>query len=298
MTDQDPRYAIGVDVGGTRTKIGLVDLDRGVVDALSVEPTVKKDGPAFLDSLRRGIATVTATRGVRPSGVGIAVPGFVDTERRRISDVWDDLDYLNADGFPARAAEVLGLPCFWDNDARCAGLGESRYGAGAGARRLLALTLGTGVGFAFLIDGQFPELSPVTHLGAHFPLRSDGPECWCGLQGCFEALVSSSGLLERIPPALRPRSSSEIFAAALESPPITQAVKEYLDDLRLGLEIFARTLAPDVIVLGGGVSHRLGHYLNDLQITIQPYAGYQAVTRISELQESAGVIGAAALTAG
>jgi glucokinase len=205
-----------------------------------------------------------------------------------------------------------------DNDGRAVAMGEAYFGghtpAGMGRsaggtcqpRRLLSLTLGSGVGVALVVDGRLLEKSSIGHLAGHIPIRLGGGPCFCGFSGCLESLVSASGLICNFANFNQGKPVDEtvgldarrIFELAKNGhPAATRAVTQLLDDLSVGLNAYIFLYGPDVIVLGGGLANSLAPWLPAIRqgVFAHPYDGYQVMVNLSSLGEQAGLYGAASL---
>ncbi len=300
------RYALGVDIGGTRTKLGLVNISAGEVIKMILIPTEKENETVFLEHIVNAaeeFAAMPYTSSSRLEGIGFGVPAFVDGGRL-VDSTYGFLPFMDG-GYPlqSRITERLGLPCLLDNDARVVGLGEAMYGAGKGYGRVLTLTLGTGLGVGFVVAGGFPDALPLGHMSGHISIRPDGPLCYCGKRGCLEALVSSAALQEAVaidwpagePP---PGSMEQLFGLAKDGHPLaSKRVELLLEALHTGIHNYANILAPDIVVLGGGISRGLAGYEERLRKAnyLQPHTAYRLEVVLSALQEHAGILGAAAL---
>lgn len=299
--------AIGIDIGGTRTKIGLVDLDAGRVERLLVTPTETQDSELFLHGLGTAIdqlrADATAS-GTVLTGIGIGVPSFVFTDGT-VDSTYGFLrfmeDYPLADLMQQRHA----LPCRVDNDVRVVALGEALYGEGRGHYRVLVLTLGTGLGLGFTIDGRLDGPLPLAHMGGHLTITTSEVVCYCGKTGCLESLVSSAGVLriaERYHWAQQhpnlPLTAESIFGQREAGSSEADAVISlYIDYLRTGIDNYVNLYAPDRIVLGGGIAKGLRNDLDRLHTPslLNPYKSYRTSLAVSALEEQAGILGSAAL---
>lgn len=276
------RLAVGVDVGGTRIKSAVVDLDSGHVRAEAVVGTDTSSRAAFIQQLREQVVSLGRSAGVDVLGVGVGLPGCV--RGNEVSALWPSLQFL--EGIDARhiLEEALALPTWLENDARVAALGEAHFGH-HGSSRLLSLTLGTGLGVAMAIDGDLQERDSSTHLAGHIPVRTGARTCdFCGISGCLEALVSAQALGADPSVSLRdPRSPTS---------------ERWMDDLGAGINAYVNVYAPDTIVIGGGISRSITHeHLASIQARIisLPFRGYSLTLRTSRLAERAGTLGAAAL---
>ncbi len=295
-------FAVGIDVGGTRTKAGLVDLSRGAVMGIDIAPTETRDGGLFLASLKDSCDRLLQTAGLDYSqmdGIGVGVPGF--TSGGVVESTWGFLTFMEDYPLQTNMEGLFPLPCRVDNDARLVALGEALYGAAAGASRSITLTLGTGVGFGLVVDGGFVTKAPIDHMAGHVAVRRGGPECYCGQRGCLETLVSATGLCLAMKAAAGGDWTGEaVLAAAARGDTTAQGVVEqFLDNLAVGLNSYVWMHAPNVIVLAGGLSGGLGRHLSRLQrqITAAPFRACHPQLRLSRLREEAGILGSAALFA-
>ena len=294
---------IGIDIGGTRTKSGLVNIETGKTMLSMIHPTEKKDELIFLQQMDKVIdlfEEFAAENGNTIMGIGIGVPGFTGCNGV-VATTYGFLEFMENYPLKTLIEKRLLLPCFIDNDARVVALGEAHYGLGKDYKRILTLTLGTGVGFGFIVNGHVTEPLPLAHMGGHIKINNEGQRCYCGKTGCLEALVSSTGIISM---AKNKKtfdadvSVETIFAMAAEGNndaiEIVEKVCNYLHD---GIHNYVNLFAPDIIVLGGGIAKGLSPYLKKIigKSYLSPYPGYSVKLAISTLQESAGVLGSAAL---
>jgi glucokinase len=310
-----PSLRAGIDVGGTRTKLGLVDA-QGRVVARAVAPTVLDDEAAFLTDLDRLLSDLTATSG-HPraclSALGLGVPGYTDPLHDEIALVWPGLRFMETPGFRRRLEARLAVRCVVENDARVVALGEAWYGAGIGCRRVLVLTLGTGLGFGFVCDGRFTDPASLAHMAGHLIIDPHGPLCWCGQRGCLERLVSSEGLCSAYSAgarlaatasgtstgsALIPLTAQAVCSeAAAGNPVASAALSDLIVALAAGIDAYINLLVPDCIILAGGIAHGLAGSLSDLRgrIRARPVPSRSCTIVLSTLHEDAGILGAAHL---
>lgn len=293
---------IGVDIGGTRTKYGLVNTLTGDVLHSIVQPTEKKDAEIFLQQVTHVVKkfkTVAAKTGSDITGIGFGVPGFIN-EDGIVATTYGFLEFMERYPMKDIIERKFAIPCFLDNDARTVSLGEALYGKGKNYKRVLTLTLGTGVGFGFVVSGSFTEPLPFAHMGGHIKITDDDETCYCGKKGCLEALVSSTGILNlakrhKFDGAL---TVENIFKAALAGN--TNAViviDSVINYLHIAIHNYVNLFAPDIIVLGGGIAKGLAPYLNKIKGAgfLSPYPNYSFQLLISTLEEHAGMLGSAAL---
>lgn len=179
----DSRYALGIDIGGTTTKIAVVSETGNVLKFWSIPTDLRGGVDAFIDRVAAGAGEC--------DGVGVAVAGFVNDEQTRM--VYNP-NLPELENYPLKAAleARLGKPVTLDADSNSACFGEYRVGVGAGSRRFLCLVLGTGAGGGMIVDGRIVRLA---HGGlgdmGHVIVAPDGPMCSAGCRGCLEAMVQA-----------------------------------------------------------------------------------------------------------
>jgi len=307
------RLVFGMDIGGTRTKYGLIDLISHRIVAQLTTPTETGGQTAFVKAAGKVAGELSRRIGLRIGEIsagGVCVPGYVDGDQ--VSLVWESLSFLEGITLRASLQEELGFPVRMDNDGRTAAMGEAYFGGHFSVsvvgrpRRLLSLTLGTGVGVALVVDGQLLEKSSINHLAGHIPIRLGGGPCFCGFSGCLESLVAGPALVRNFARFSQEQEGSQqpgmdacrIFELAGEDQPAAvQAVRLLIDDLVVGLNAYIYLYGPDVIVLGGGVANGLGAWLPLIRqgLFAYPFEGYQVKVNLSSLGEQAGLYGAASL---
>ena len=287
--------AIGVDLGGTKMSVGVVDEGRNVTYR-STAPSIGLQQDELIATL---VHELEAAREARPevAAIGIGIPCTID-QQRGVAVMAVNLELA---GVPVRELlrDRLGLPVVLDNDANAAILAEHRFGAARGARNAVMLTIGTGIGGGLVIGGEVYRGSSGAgaELG-HVVIEADGPRCQgnCPNRGCVEALASGTAIAREGLAAARkaPDSSlgralaegvtldgKRVTDAALEGDPIAVAVLERIGRwLGVALSSFANAFDPDVIVIGGGAM-RAGDLLLD------PARDEMATRALSPMNEAA-----------
>jgi glucokinase len=294
---------IGVDIGGTRTKYGLVNTATGEVVKSFIHPTVKTDADKFLQQTGNVInecKNYVAQTDKVINGIGFGIPGFT-TKDGMVITTYGFLTFMENYPLKALVEKEFGLPCLLDNDARIVGLGEALYGKGKDYKRVLTLTLGTGLGLGFVVEKKFIDALPLAHMGGHLKVTDVEGNCYCGKVGCLEALVSSSGIIELAKKSnvkLNEITSESIFKSAangnIEANEVLEKVCGYL---HTGIHNYANLFAPDMVVLGGGVAQGLLPYLQRIKGKnyMGPYPAYDFKLVVSQLEAYAGMLGSAAL---
>ncbi len=190
---------LGIDVGGTSIGAGLVAPSGEVVDEAQA-PTRRAGAPAawpVLVELTERMVARAARAGRRILGIGAGVPGIIHPETGEVGEEAHHVPDLIGIPVAPRLAERFSLPAFADNDVNALALGEWTFGAGRGARSLVVLAPGTGLGCGVIVEGRVVRGS----LGfggefGHAPVRFDGAPCWCGGRGCLAVYASGRGIAE------------------------------------------------------------------------------------------------------
>ena len=307
---------LALDIGGTKLAAGVVD-GSGRVRSFVVEATLAEQGS------ERGLARLfeLGRRALADAGldasefvaVGIGCGGPLDASRGVLIAPphlpgWRDVPVT------ALAEEAFGVPASLENDATAAAAGEHRYGAGAGTRNMIYLTISTGVGGGIVIDGRLYRGATGNggELG-HVTVDCNGRPCrGCGRRGCLEAYVSGTSIAERAQEALAasaepsslgrhaPLTAADVAAAARDGDSVARAVwDETVDALACGLTSIVNVFDPELVVLGGGVTgsgeQLLGPVRERVRAETMRPAGEAASIVRSALGDHVGVVGAAAI---
>lgn len=256
---------IGVDMGGTRIKIGLVHNGKLIADAtIPAEAHGKlidrlKEVADKVDELLNKVSAV-------PVGIGIALPSIIDHVRSKVLSKY--VKYTDAQDFDFAkwAKERWNIPVALENDAKAALVGEWQYGNGKGCRDLVLITLGTGVGSAVMIDGKLLSGRNFVagNLGGHMTINVNGKECNCGNIGCLESESSTWNLRDDVtssPNFERSRLSKEkeidfktLFQLAEKGDELAIQVRDKcLKSWSLGVISLIHAFDPERIVVGGGI---------------------------------------------
>ncbi len=306
---------IGVDLGGTKMLVGVVDGARRVLYR-STAPSIGLSQDELLSTLERELRAAIEAR-PEISGIGLGIPCTIDRERG-VAIVAVNLELA---GVPLRdlMTERLGIPVSIDNDANVAMLAEHRFGAAREARNAAMLTIGTGIGGGLIVDGRLYRGSTgaAGELG-HVVIEAGGPRCQgnCPNRGCVEALASGTAIAregraaaERVPDSAlgravargEPLDGARVTDAALAGDPMAREVLA-LVGRRIGVALasLANALDPDVFVIGGGAI-RAGELLvaparEELRARALPPMN-RARVAAAELGPEAGMIGAATVAA-
>jgi len=297
------RAFLGMDVGGTTTAAGLVTATGRVVIARRRATRGPGDGDAVprILALAAEVAGLARPRGYRVAGIGAGVPGIVDATGV-IGGEAHNVPELGGVPLARLLTRALGVPAVVDNDVNALALGEWMWGAGRGARSLVLLALGTGVGGGIVLDGRLYRGAAGFggELG-HVPVKLDGRACVCGARGCLKAYVAGPDLAAEGSRRLgRPVDARELFRLAADGDATAAAVvDEALEALAAGLTIIVNGLNPERLLLAGGIARALAPRAAELRARLarRAYAGALATTRLRflRLDKRTTVRGGAAL---
>jgi len=314
-----PALAIGIDLGGTNIKGGVVDPSGRVLDRREI-PTRADRGPGpVMDDLAE---LVTRLRNDHPVlGIGLATPGPLDLRRGRIIHAanlpgWIDVPIRDA------LAETTGLRVVLENDANAAAYGEFVAGAGRECLHMTLLTLGTGIGAGVIIDGRIlhGHFDNAAELG-HMIVVVDGEPCPCGQRGCLERYASADAVVRRadVAPPLAggaerkrpdqsaerrrpdaPRTAEEVALLASQGDEGCSRVwNEACLYLAVACVNIQHAYNSQRIILGGGLSQAGVFLLNNVRCRMIEYAWklHNDVPELllAKLGSDAGIVGAAAL---
>jgi glucokinase len=296
------KIVIGVvDIGGTKTATGFVSMNSLLLSRRMEESTLPERG--FEDLVGR-IATQLQTSGGRGGddggekleGIAIGTTGPIDRETGVFGRV-DSLPGFEGSNLREALSKRLGIDganIVIENDADAAALGELVHGAGRGASRFLYVTISTGIGGGFVIDGKIYRGAGGAHpeIGHHVIEPTNGPRCSCGARGCWEVLASGPAM------ATTTHSTEMVCEAARGGEEWAKAVVDR-EGLYLGVGIanLVSMFAPDVIALGGGVMRSADLFLDRIHAivkescTLVPASTTKIV--LASLGADAGLLGAA-----
>ncbi|NOZ23125.1 MAG: ROK family protein [Planctomycetes bacterium] len=306
MTDR----VIGIDLGGTNIKAGVVDLEGKVVQSGSIPSEVDKGREAVVKNICHAAEKVMKDAGVKPDrikGVGLGVPGTLDLEAGVIL-FSPNLPCLNEAPIRDLVSEQLGVPVVLENDANAAAWGEKWVGAGKGAHSLVMFTLGTGIGGGIIINDEIVHGSnDVAGELGHQTILWNGEKCACGNIGCVERYASCPGMVRRMKAAIARGEPSRLIGD-FEAADITRAAQAGDETARRIVEETGRMLGtvatnmmhilnPEMIIFAGGMIAAGGFLLTPIldEVKKRAFEASKKGCRIvfAELGGDAGLIGAA-----
>ena len=311
---------VGVDIGGTNLKAGLVDESGELLatQKMKVASIADDEGLAWtVASLVQELARTVNIPVSDVASVGVGVPGTVEIRSGSINYTCN----LPLRNVPLRKLfhRYLSIPLYIENDANCAALAEFLVGAGRDSKRFVTITLGTGVGAGIVHNGKiYHGANGMAGEVGHMVIQRGGLPCPCGRHGCWEQYASATALKRMTAAALAAHphsilaqvvaenegrvSGQSAFIAARRGDPVGQQVcDEYVDYLACGVVNVVNIFQPDTMAIGGGVSNEAEE---QLLLPVQQRVARESIpcgrdrrTRIvkAELGNRAGIIGAALL---
>ena len=287
---------IGVDVGGTKIVVGVVERD-GTIVRVERRPTPVESTDALLAGLAEAVASV---RDDSVAAVGVGIPSAIDqrsgTAVFSVNIPLAEVDVRNW------AAETFGLPAAIDNDANCAALAEWQAGAGRGATDMVMITLGTGIGGGLILGGRLYRgwIGAGAELG-HIVVEADGAPCQghCEGRGHLEALASGRAVDAVAERLLGPGAGTpELVAAARRGDPVAlEALATAGRWLGVGIASIVNLLNPELVVIGGGFGEAFDLLIGSVRDVLARdgvVPGRDVVQIVpAELGSDAGLIGAA-----
>jgi len=303
-------FIVGIDLGGTFFKVGLVDSQSGrILKKIERETKVEEGRETVVERMAQAVREIT--EGYNYLGVGVGSPGSIDHDKGIVRFSPNFPDWVDFE-LGGKLASLLNKPVFVENDANAFVLGEKWFGAGRGHENIVALTLGTGVGGGVISHGILitGKDGIGTELG-HVIVEPNGPLCGCGNYGCLEALASATAIKRMAFEGQKKFPESEIFKveeinakvvfdAARNGDALgTSILERVIEALAIGVSNFIHIFNPSVVVIGGGVS-KAGDLLfkplreRVVHLVMPSFKGTYEIVQ-SPLVEEAGILGAASI---
>lgn len=309
---------VGIDLGGTTVKIGIVSTTGDVVSQWAIPTNVSDNGKYIVSDIIASIQDNLTALNMSVDdikGIGMGSPGQIDFEKGTVVGAFN-LGWASEQPVKQQFASVFHCPFFIDNDANVAALGERWKGAGDNASDVIFVTLGTGVGGGIIAAGQLLHgaRGSAGEIG-HIIVDEEGFTCSCGNTGCLETVASATGIVnlaKRIVSKVSDESplremilsnvatAKDVFDCAKQEDVLAVAiVDEFAKYLGKALAQLANALNPNYIVIGGGVSAAGDYLLEQVNAVFLNYT-FPTVRQSSKLAlatlgNDAGIIGAASL---
>lgn len=311
-------YYIGIDLGGTNTKIGILNIEGEIFKSTVIKTLSSEGAQKTLTRIWEAAKTLAQDLGIeieKIKGIGIGIPGPVINQS--IVAFFANFPWGENVDIKTMMEKISGIETKLDNDVNIIALGEAKYGAAKGSKTSVTVALGTGVGGGIYIDGKL--ISGFMGAGGeigHMKLVKDGKLCGCGQKGCFEAYASATGLIREatsrlivnkqnllytmIDGKLDTLEAKDIFDAAKEGDKFSLDLVDYeAEYLAMGIGNILNIINPEKIVLGGGVAMAGDILMNPMKEKLKNYALPVTLKNIEIVQgilgNEAGIKGAVGL---
>lgn len=312
-------YRVGVDLGGTNIVAGVVNDKMEIIGKGKLKTACPRPAEDIINDLAKAVFMAVEDAGVtieEVASIGIGSPGSIN----KAEGVIEYANNLGFDNVPVRKIlqGFFKQDIYIENDANCAALGEAKAGAGNGVDNFVAITLGTGVGSGIIVNGQIVNgFNDAGGEMGHSVIVFGGEPCTCGRHGCWEAYSSATALIRQTKAAMRYNSDSVMWemvdhdldkvngrtafdAMRKGDRTAVGVVDTYLHYLSCGITNAINIFQPEILCIGGGISHEGESLLTELRkyIALDRYsihAERQTQIRTAMLGNDAGVIGAALL---
>lgn len=303
---------LGVDIGGTAAKLGLVDEEGRIISSVNEYPvkfddyetpiieTVVKSVRHFMDENNKNFAEI--------AGIGVSATGGINTKLGIVEGSAGHIKNWEGTNIRSRLESEFGVKTAVLNDANAAALGEMWKGAAIGKENVVVMTIGTGVGGGIIVDSKI-LLGRKGFAGeiGHIPVNVDGEDCSCGNKGCIEHYGSTSALVRNVKEAVISGEIKGIEAGKVDGRLIfkevaagNDTVKKYVDEwisyISAALVGLVHIFNPEMIILGGGVSRQKELFVDKVRekvfTSVMPNFAIGLSVEAAELGNDAGIIGA------
>lgn len=303
---------LGVDIGGTAAKLGLVDEEGRIISSVNEYPvifddyetpiieTVVKSVRHFMDENNKNFAEI--------AGIGVSATGGINTKLGIVEGSAGHIKNWEGTNIRSRLESEFGVKTAVLNDANAAALGEMWKGAAIGKENVVVMTIGTGVGGGIIVDSKI-LLGRKGFAGeiGHIPVNVDGEDCSCGNKGCIEHYGSTSALVRKVKEAVISGEIKGIEVNKVDGRLIfkevaagNDTVKKYVDEwisyISATLVGLVHIFNPEMIILGGGVSRQKELFVDRVKEkvikSVMPNFAIGLTVEAAELGNDAGIIGA------
>jgi len=316
ITENSPRYFVGIDLGGTNIASAVVDEFGNIYGRATTKTNMPRPYDKIFDDMAACARKAARNSGIKwenIESVGIGCPGAINKETGYV-DFSNNLDFYDVP-ITDYMENALGKSVYVENDANAAAWGEFVAGSGKSTGSMILLTLGTGVGSGIVFNGHLfrGAFGTGAELG-HAVIISGGEKCTCGRRGCLEAYASATALKNQAKAKAIKNPNCEIMklcggdANRINGKTVFDAtddiarviIEEYLGYLSEGIVSIVNMLQPEVICLGGGVSGAGERILEPIQKAVEEkafarFGKKHTQVKIASLGNDAGIIGAALL---
>ena len=313
------KYYIGVDLGGTNIKVGVVNKDYEIIGRSRLKTKLPRPAEEIAEDIVQAVRLACADATItldEVESIGIGTPGLADRESGVV--LYSNNLGFNNTNLRKMIKERIGFEVLVENDANAAAYGEALAGSAKGYDDVVVITLGTGVGSGIIIGGEiYTGFNFSAGEIGHNVIVYDGLKCTCGRKGCFEMYCSATALIRMTKEAMLEDKASRLWEVAqasldqvngktafeamrLKDRAGIKVAEDYINYLGCGLTNIINTFQPQILLIGGGVCNEGDYLLIPLREYIKRESyGIDKSNRtkleIASLGNDAGIIGAAFL---
>ncbi|HWT75016.1 MAG TPA: ROK family protein [Mobilitalea sp.] len=303
---------IGVDIGGTQVKIGIID-EKGTVGKSSAYD-VAFDGydTPIIETVVTKLTQFMRENGLKEDqihGIGVSATGQIDVKEGKVVGAAGHIKNWEGCCIKEHMKKIYSGPVSVMNDANCAALAEQWIGGAKGASDAVIITIGTGVGGGIIVNSEIlcGAAGGAGEIG-HLTIRNNGTMCSCGNRGCYEQYASTTALVKTVKKAQKAGKLNSallnsgvitgrtIFEAAGKDSYLDQILDKWIDYIADGLVGIIHTFNPQVVLVGGGVSAQKELFIDPLRAKVvsRVMPGYSKILKLdaAKLGNDAGMVGA------
>lgn len=312
------KYFAGIDIGGTNTKIGILDEEGEILQSTSIKTLSMEGVDITLERIWSTVKELLKSLDImedKLEGIGMGIPGPVVDQK--IVSFFANFSWEKNINIAEKMEKISGKPTKLDNDVNVIALGEAKFGAGKGYKSSVTIALGTGIGGGIYVDGML--ISGAQGAGGeigHSKVEKNGKLCGCGQRGCLEAYASATGvareaisrlmvnknnmLYDKVKEDISKVEAKDVFDCAKAGDKFSMEIVDYVADyLALGIGNTLNILNPQAIILAGGVALAGDILLDNVKKRLKEYALPMTVDnleiKLGILGNDAGIKGASAL---
>lgn len=298
------KFSVGIDIGGTKTAIGIVSAAGEVIVERVIQTDLGKTPQQMVQAMAEVVIELQAESNITDDmilGMGIGIPGPLDAAKGKFScppnlPGWHEFEVAT------ELRKYISFPLQVQNDATSAALAEKWIGSAQDNTNFIYITISTGIGAGLFLDGKlFTGFRGNAGDIGHMVIDPSLGECICGQKGCFE-WVASGTAIARQATSIRGQDTStkEVFELyGMKDPQMTQLVNQVFEYLGMGIVSLINTFDLEKVVIGGGVSQVGDPLFQAIRVYVAQYAlspvGKETEIVPTKLKQNAGLLGAAAL---
>lgn len=303
---------IGVDIGGTQVKIGIIDENGAVIKSSAYDVAFDGYDTPIIDTVVTKLTQFMKENGLKDNqicGIGVSATGQIDTSKGMVAGAAGHIKNWEGCCIQDRIKEIYCGPITVMNDANCAALAEQWIGGAKGASDAVVITIGTGVGGGIIVNSEIlcGAGGGAGEVG-HIIIRNNGKMCSCGNKGCYEQYASTTALVRKVRQAQKAGKLEQnlleysningrtIFEAAGKDSNLDKILNEWIGYVADGLVGIIHTFSPQVVLVGGGVSVQKEFFIDPLRTKvvsrIMPIYVKVLTLDAAQLGNDAGMVGA------